>query len=131
MTAAIVYGGVLFTIVATYFIGRALDKDQSTAHATWKTGCIGLKTVIQSVVLGCIGGPIVYLFKGGKEELWFCVVAMMAAPFLVDLLRPTVTVHSESQLTEKSVRTLNVAHVVAIVICVLFLGLFALVSFVS
>ena len=55
----------------------------------WKTGCIGRKTIIQSVVLGLVGGPIIYALKGGQEELWFCVVCMMAAPFIVDLLRPT------------------------------------------
>jgi hypothetical protein len=128
-TAIIVYGGILFAFVIAFLIGRSLDKQQSNENVTVKTGCIGMKTVIQSVILACIVGPIVYLIKGRSEDLWFCVLAMAAAPFVVDLIRPTVTLHSTPegnapQITAESASKLNAANAIAIAICVCLLGAF-------
>lgn len=125
MTAAIVYGGLLFAIGGAYVIGRSLDKTQSNSQVTWKTGCIGMKTVIQSVVLGLVGGPIVYFLKGGKDELLLCILAMMAAPFVVDLLRPTVQINSNTeQVSPQFASRLNVANIIAIAVCACVIGVF-------
>lgn len=86
----IVYGGLVFAFLGAFVIGRMLDKQHSTSTTKWKTGAIGRKTVFQSVVLGVIAGPILYFCKGGSEALWFCMLCMAAAPFIVDLLKPTV-----------------------------------------
>lgn len=124
-THVIVYVGLFVAIFGAFLIGRSLDKQHSNGHVTWKTGCIGQKTFIQSVVLGVVAGPVVYLIKGGKEELWFCVLAMMAAPFIVDLLRPTVTVSSTAQASPQFAQftnKLNTAHLLAIVLAVFIIG---------
>ena len=123
MTAAIVYIGLAVAIFGAYFIGRSLDKQQSNDRATWKTGCIGPRTVFQSVVLGAVLGPAVYFLKGGQENLLVCVGGMMLAPFLVDLLSPTVTIHGNSQPVAFASK-LNIAHVAAIVICAIAIGAF-------
>jgi hypothetical protein len=49
------------------------------------------KTLIQSVVLGLVGGPIVWLYAGPHtlEHFGWCVIGMALAPPLVDLIRPT------------------------------------------
>lgn len=86
----IVYGGLVFAFLGAFVIGRMLDGVQSNNRVTWKTGVIGRKTIFQSVVLGCVAGPILYFYKGGSEALWFCMLCMAAAPFVVDLLKPTV-----------------------------------------
>lgn len=86
----VVYGGLAVAILGAFIIGHTLDGVQSNSRSKWKTGCIGRRTVIQSVVLGLVAGPIVYLLKGGSEQLWWCILCMAVAPFLVDFLRPTV-----------------------------------------
>lgn len=128
-TAIIVYGGMLFAFVMAFLIGRSLDKQQSNENMTMKTGCIGMKTVIQSVVLACIAGPLVYLIKGRSEDLWWCVLAMAAAPFVVDFLRPTITIHrqpdgAQPQYTPEFANRLNMANALAIGICLCLLGAF-------
>jgi small-conductance mechanosensitive channel len=121
-THYLVYGALIFLVLATRFLGGCLDEYQSNGTVTWKTGCIGRRTFIQSVVLGLFAGPAIYLLKGGKEELWWCVVAMMAAPFIVDALRPTVTIDRECQLPQKTIAKLNLIYIVAIVLAAFMLA---------
>lgn len=125
---AIIYGGLFIAIATAFFLGRSLDRRQSNNHAVWKTGCIGMNTVFQSAVLGLLLGPLVYLVKGGKEEMWWCVLSMAAAPFVVDLLRPTVTIRTEGEkllvVPTQFVNRLNVANLLAIVLCSGLIGAF-------
>lgn len=118
----ILYGGVAVAVFAAFILGRGLDKKHSNDHVTWKTGCIGPKTAIQAVVLGLIGGPIVYAMKGGTEDLLFCILCMAAAPFVVDLLKPTVTLHNEQEVPPKFAMGINKANYVAIVVGVLIVS---------
>lgn len=50
---------------------------------------ITIRTLQQSVVLGIVGGLIVWALGLGGGNLLWCCFAMAAAPLLVDLLRPT------------------------------------------
>lgn len=128
MTALIVYGGLAVAILGAFVIGRSLDKQQSNSQATWKTGCIGVKTFFQSVVLGLVGGPIVWLLKGGHEDLPICILGMAAAPFLVDLLRPTVTLHEGQTVPTNAATKLNVANAIAVLIGVVVITAFVVWS---
>ena len=94
-TDYIIYGGVTLVVMVAFFMGRTLDQSQSNKNATWKTGSITGKTLFQCVVLGLVGGPLVYIMKGGQDDLLFCIGCMAAAPLIVDLLRPTVTIHKD------------------------------------
>ena len=49
------------------------------------------RTLVQSVVLGLAGGPLVWLLLGPHtaSQLCWSIVAMAVAPPLVDALRPT------------------------------------------
>jgi len=130
---------VLYLIIAavvffTVMIGRSLDQRQSNDKVTWKTGVVGWKTVQQSVILGLIAGPIVWLIKGGSEELWFCIICMMAAPFIVDLMRPTVTFHNDMPKPVASalavrINRLNLAGVIVGIVLLGFLVAFSAGAF--
>ena len=129
----LVYGGLAVAVLGALLIGKSLDRQQSTGNITWKTGCVGRKTIFQAIILGLVGGPVIFLMKGGKDELWFCVLCMMVAPFLVDLLRPTVTinerVHQQApQALQHAFTRLNTAHVLAIVVCLFGIGLWTFIA---
>lgn len=50
------------------------------------------RTWFQGIVLGLVAGPICYLIfpdKHGLGDFAWCCIAMFAAPFIVDFLRPT------------------------------------------
>lgn len=124
MNASILYLIVGVTVFVAWILGRSLDQKQSNNKATWKTGVVGFKTIQQSVILGLVAGPIVYFIKGGTEELWFCIACMMAAPFIVDMLRPTVTFHHDMpEPTRAAIVTgINKLNFIGVILGIILLG---------
>jgi len=124
MSPIILYLIIAAVVFTTVMLGRSMDKQQSNDRQTWKTGVVSWKTVQQSVILGLIAGPVVYFIKGGSEELWFCIICMMAAPFIVDLMRPTVTLHNDTPAPVRAavVGTVNNLNFIGVVIGVVLLG---------
>lgn len=124
MSPVLLYLIVAATVFVAWMLGRSLDQKQSTQNVTWKTGVISWKTVQQSVILGLILGPAVYFLKGGKEELWFCIMCMMAAPFIVDMLRPQVTLHNNmpQPAREYVVTRINRLNLAGVIVGVVLLG---------
>jgi hypothetical protein len=128
--AVAVYLVIAAVVVTTFFIGRSLDKQQSNDQQTWKTRVVGWKTIQQSIILGLIGGPLIWLLKGGTEALWLCIVCMMAAPFIVDMLRPQVTLHDNMPAPARAqvatrINGLNLAGVIMGVALLGFLIVFS------
>jgi hypothetical protein len=124
MSPILLYLIVGIVVFVTVMMGRALDERQSTGTVTWKTGVVGWKTLQQSIILGLIGGPLVWLLKGGSEELWFCVICMMAAPLIVDVLRPQVTLHDNmpQPVRTEIVTKINRLNFAGVIVGVILLG---------
>lgn len=124
MSPVVLYLIVALVVFVAWMLGRSLDERHSTQNVTWKTGVLGWKTVQQSVIIGLVGGPLVWLLKGGKEELWFCIICMMAAPFIVDMLRPQVTLHNNmpQPAREYVVKKINGLNLAGVIVGVVLLG---------
>jgi hypothetical protein len=124
MSPILLYLIIGFTVFVAVMMGRSLDQRQSNEHQTWKTGVVGWKTIQQSIILGLIGGPLVWLLKGRAEELWFCVICMMAAPLIVDVLRPQVTLHTNmpEPVRAELVTKINKLNLAGVIVGVILLG---------
>lgn len=58
----------------------------STVDYYWHS--VSKKTIIQSLILGLVVGPIVHLLT--HNGLVWCMFAMALAPVIVDFMRPTI-----------------------------------------
>lgn len=63
MSPVVLYLIVALVVFVAWMLGRSLDQQHSTENVTWKTGVVGNKTVFQAIVLGLVGGPIVWCLK--------------------------------------------------------------------
>lgn len=124
MTEIILYGGIVIAAILAFSVGKTLDRQQSSDGVAWEAGCINRSTVMQSFALGILLGPIVYLIKS-DGSLLYCVLCMMVASFLVDLLRPpTVTYDHSVKPVQLNRPGLSIAPIATIVICISLIGLF-------
>lgn len=74
--------------------------------------------MIQAVVLGIVLGPITHLLGMGSGLLWNCL-AMFAAPFVVDAMKPVVHINREE--APVVMPRYNALLICSVTVCVLLL----------